>query len=61
VGEELCANAMRGGTEKPATIKSSKLNTVTAKKSIALVHGNRTTQSDASLFRAVGHLDLRCF
>jgi len=61
VGEELCAKARRGGTRKPATIKSSKLATAaTAKTSSALACRNRITQSDAGPSGAVGHLDLRC-
>ena len=61
VGGELCAKARRGGTRKPATIKSSKLATAaTAKTSSALARRNRITQSDAGPSGAVGHLDLRC-
>jgi len=61
VGEELCAKARRGGTRKPATIKSSKLTrAATAKTSSARARRNRITQSDAGPPGAVGHLDLRC-
>jgi hypothetical protein len=61
VGEELCAKARRDGTKKPATIKSSKLNTAAmAKTSSDLARRNRITKSDAGLSGAVGHLDLRC-
>jgi hypothetical protein len=62
VGEELCANALRGGTTQPATVRSSKQNAaVTVRTSSVLAHRNRTAQSDAALCRAVGHVDLRCF
>lgn len=61
VGEALCAKARRGGTRKPATIKSSKLATAaTAKISGTLACRNRITQRDAGPSGVVGHLDLRC-
>jgi hypothetical protein len=62
VGEELCAKAMRGGTRQPSTIRSSKQKAaVMVRTSSVLARRNRTTQSDAGSYRAVGHLDLRRF
>ena len=62
VGEGLCAKALRGGTKKPATARDREQDTAaTARTSSVLAHRNRTTQTDARLCRAVGHLDLRCF
>ncbi len=62
VGEELCAKAPRGGTTQPATIRGSKQNAAAAARTCTvLARRNRTTQSDAGLCRAVGHIDLRCF
>ena len=62
VGEELCAKALRGGRTQPAIARSNKQATaVIARTSSALARRNRTTQSDAGSYRAVGHFDLRCF
>jgi hypothetical protein len=62
VGDELCAKTMRGGTKQPATIRSSKQTAAaTARTPGILARRNRTTQSDAGSFRAVGHPDLRRF
>jgi hypothetical protein len=62
VGEEFCAKAWRGETKKPATVRSSKQTAAaTTRTSSALARRNRTTQSDAGSYRAVGHFDLRCF
>jgi len=63
VGEEFCAKALRGGTTQPATIRSSSRQhaAVTATTLSVLAPRNRTTQSDARLYSAVGHADLRHF
>jgi FKBP-type peptidyl-prolyl cis-trans isomerase FklB len=51
VGEELCANAMRGETNNPATVRSSKQNTAATERiSSVLAQRNGTTQSDAGLY-----------
>jgi hypothetical protein len=62
VGEKFCAKALRGGRTQPAIARSNKQATaVIARTSSALARRNRTTQSDAGSYRAVGHFDLRCF
>jgi hypothetical protein len=62
VGEGFCAKAMRGAMKQPATIKSSKQTTAaTARTFGTLARINRTSQSDAGSYNAVGHLDLRRF
>jgi hypothetical protein len=61
VGEELWAKAARG-TIQPAIAKNNKPHAaVTARTLNVLTQRNRTTQSDAGLYKAVGHSDLRCF
>jgi len=62
VGEELCAKALRGGTKKHATARNSNQEAaVTARTFSVLAHRNLTSKSDAGLYRAVGHPDLRRF
>ena len=62
VGEGFCAKALRGGTTQPATARKRKQKAAaTARTSSVLAHRNRTIQSDAGFYRAVGHVDLRCF
>lgn len=62
VGEELCAKASLIGMTKPAIVRNSRQNAAAAARTCTvLARRNRTTQSDAGLCRAVGHIDLRCF
>ena len=62
MGEEFCAKALRGGTIQPAIARNSRQHAaVTARALSVLGPRNRTTQSDARLYSAVGHADLRHF
>ena len=62
VGEEFCAKALRGGTIQPAIARNSRQHAaVTARALSVLGPRNRTTQSDARVYSAVGHADLRHF
>jgi len=62
VGDEFCAKALRGGTIQPAIARNSRQHAaVTARALSVLGPRNRTTQSDARVYSAVGHADLRHF